>query len=270
MKSKIPYRFSIEFTNHCNFKCKVCPQVSAQYKRDRGYVSDEVFEAFLDAAGKYASCVSIGFFGEQMLHPRFAEYMSRLAENKSYKLVLFSNFSKLRPEMIPPLMECDIVKISTNIEHPDAVSNINKWLEVPNHPRTYLIYVTSSENVNRKQDFLNKWLPVLPKNDGIITKTIITYGGMMSDSYMKPNPCDVLKKPRLMVSWNGDVSICNLDVNMQKKAGNILKSRIGDIVSSRNYKYQIDSVKEKTGICADCFDSNNHRKTKFYNGERDA
>ena len=140
----------------------------------------------------------------------------------------------------------------------------------PNHPKTYLVYVTTANNADKKKDFLDTWLQILSKNDGIITKTVITYGGLMSDDYMTPYSCDVLRKPRLVVAWNGDVSICNLDVNMQKTVGNILERDIAEIVDSRAYKYQIDVIKERRGICDGCFDANNHKHTTIHHGRADA
>jgi radical SAM protein with 4Fe4S-binding SPASM domain len=228
-----------------------------QFNREKGYLSDEVFELFLDNARKYAKSVTVSFFGEQMLHPK----------------------SKA---MLPAMMDCDVVKISLDASNPETfnyvcpngdygviIVNIGRWLNIDNHPKTYLVFVTSSINKHDKQAFLDKWLPRLSKNDGIITKSVISYGGVMKDAYMSENACKVAGQNRLTVAWNGDCSPCNLDVNMEMNVGNILETNdVADIVDSRAYKYQLDVIRDKRGICSNCFDANNHRETVVHRGRR--
>jgi sulfatase maturation enzyme AslB (radical SAM superfamily) len=247
-----------------------------QFNREKGYLSDEVFELFLDNARKYAKSVTVSFFGEQMLHPK-CEYMKRLAYGRKYKLILFSNFSLVTKAMLPAMMDCDVVKISLDASNPETfnyvcpngdygviIVNIGRWLNIDNHPKTYLVFVTSSINKHDKQAFLDKWLPRLSKNDGIITKSVISYGGVMSE-----NACKVAGQNRLTVAWNGDCSPCNLDVNMEMNVGNILETNdVADIVDSRAYKYQLDVIRDKRGICSNRFDANNHRETVVHRGRR--
>lgn len=251
------------------------------YNREKGYLSDEVFGIFLENARKYARSVSVSFFGEQMLHPKFDEYITRLSENRRYKLILFSNWSLVTDEMIPVIRKCDIVKISLDASNaklfyklcPDSryrelTGRISKWLSLEDRPATYLVYTISSLNEYDKGAFLEKWLSKLTRRDGVIAKSVISYGGVMKDDYMTNNRCRVLEKPRLIVAWNGDVSPCNLDVNMSMNAGNLLATNdLSEIVNSRAYKYQLDVIRDKRGICAYCFDANNHRNTVIHRGQ---
>jgi radical SAM protein with 4Fe4S-binding SPASM domain len=273
---------SIEFTNHCNHDCVMCPQSvyrqDNRFDRNKGWLSDDVFDLFLENARKYAKSVCIGFFGEQMLHPRFYEFMNRLAKDRPYELTLFSDWSLLEASMSPLLIGCDVVKISLDAsncelfnklcpggDYNTVVNNIEWWLDLPGHSKTYLVFVTSSLNKHDKQAFLDKWLPKLPKNDGIITKSVISYGGVMKDEYMTDNACKVADQNRLIVSWNGDCSPCNLDVNMSMKAGNIQETNdVADIIDGGIYKNWIKSIKRKEGICENCFDANNHKETVIH------
>jgi len=281
---------SIEFTNHCNFRCRMCPhsvygQTSAGgnvYNRDKGYISDEVFGLALENARKYAKSVSISFFGEQMLHPEFSKYMKKLAEDKPYKLILFSNFSLFGPATYDAVMKCDVVKISLDAsdselfeklcpdgDFADIEANIGIWLALKNHPKTYLVYTTSSINKHDKRTFLDKWLPKMSSNDGIITKSVISYGGVMKDDYMTPNRCRVAGQNRLTVAWNGDCSPCNLDVNMEMNVGNItVQNDVADIINGKRYKECLGWIKNKAMVCTNCFDANNHRETRIYCGRR--
>ena len=286
-KSPTP-RLAIEFTNKCNFRCTLCPQSTYRkpspggnrFDRDKGYLSDEVFDAFLVNARKYAKRVTVGFFGEPMLHPKFSEYMTKLAESRSYKLTLFSNWALFADEMVPAIKGCDEVRISLDAsnnelfqtlcpssEYYTIVGNIQQWLRVRNRPHTYLVFVTSSINQHDKGTFLRAWLPKLPKRDGVITKAAISYGGVMKDDYMYANTCNILQKRRMVVAWNGDCSPCNLDVNIDMNVGNVLRGGMAEIAASEQYASQLISIRHRSGICVGCFDSNNHRETVFHSGE---
>ena len=56
------FAFQPEFTNHCNFKCRFCPHSvyrkrsdgGNQFNREKGYMSDELFNLALENAEKYA------------------------------------------------------------------------------------------------------------------------------------------------------------------------------------------------------------------------
>ncbi len=78
-----------ELTNHCNYRCPFCPHSCYRepetsggnvFDRDKGYMPEDVFALVEDNCRRHATCVVLGFFGEQMLHPRFCEYVRRLAE----------------------------------------------------------------------------------------------------------------------------------------------------------------------------------------------
>ena len=271
----IPYRLSIEFTNHCNFRCAICPQSvyghgptlgGNRYDRPKGYLSEEVFKAFLKDAQKYARYVTVSFFGEPMLHERFCEYITRLATGR-YKLILFSNASLMGKEQMAAMKKCDMVKLSIHEE--TDTGKIEQWLAVPGHPKTYLVYVTTAENKDIQSAVPRHCRSKLSKRDGIIIKSIISYGGIMKDEYMRPNPCRVLQKPRLVVAWDGSCTPCNLDVNVAMNVGHILQNRgLAGVMKTLQYKRNLRAIKEKKGICANCFDANNHRETVIYHGTK--
>jgi radical SAM protein with 4Fe4S-binding SPASM domain len=193
--------------------------------------------------------------------------MMRLAQNRKYKLILFSNASLLSNVQIPAMMQCDTVKLSLHGQGEE--DNIKRWLNVKRHPRTYLMHVITEANAKDTPSVVQYWQPKLSRRDGLMTKSIISYGGVMKDDYMKPNPCKVLRKPRLMVAWNGDCTPCNLDVNVDMCVWNIERDgNLEEMVKSYRYQGWMENIKEKNGICANCFDANNHRETKIYHGTK--
>lgn len=287
------YKLGVELTNHCNFRCVFCPH--AFYKKDgpagnrfdrkKGYMSSGLFDLCMKNAKRYASEVTLGFFGEQLLHPQFEEFVERIPKKRKYRLVLNTNWSLVSRKTYPILNRFDCVKVSLDAASSDLysklcpgpkgymsqASRLIDWLREKNRPRTEIIYVTSSINKAHRLYFVDTWRPKLRKNDVVSTKSVITYGGVVKDSYMNRAACSIVryKEKRLTVAWNGRCSPCNLDVNMSLGAGNLLYMRtIPAIVSSEKYMNAMRQIKMRRGICENCFDSNNRSKTKHYKGER--
>ena len=287
-----------EFTNHCNFRCRFCPhsvyrkesEGGNQFNRDKGYMSDELFNVVLENAGKYAKLVTIGFFGEPLLHPRFEDYVRSFPTNRRYSLDINTNWSLVTKENLDILKLFDCVRISLDAPTPalweelcpgapvsdlngvpcqnrydTIVDKIEYWLSLPDHAPTRLVYVVSSTNKYAKKNFVEKWRPKLGLRDHILTKSVISYGGVMKDSYMKCNSCNIESQPCFTVAWNGDCTPCNLDVNIELKVGNLLAVRdMKQIVEGERWREIMSTIRQKSGICSNCFDANNWTENKIY------
>ena len=291
-----------EFTNHCNFHCLLCPHstygkrspTGNKFDREKGFMSEELFHVFLNNARQYAKTVVIGFFGEPMLHPEFGNFASRFPEGRNYKLILNTNFSLATKEQMEVLKRFDEVRISMDASNAilyeklcpggpilDLEGNNSKdrylslaekveyWLNLAEHPETRLIYVVSTTNKNDKEVFLDKWLPMMQRQDCVSTKIPLSYGGVMKDSLMERTSCRVPYEKRLTVAWNGDCSPCNLDVNMALHIGNLLKERdLGKILRGKVYRKVLRAMEKKEGICGNCLDGNNNKDNVDHWGQK--
>jgi len=290
-----------ELTNHCNFRCIFCPHSvygkssvgGNEFNREKGYMSEELFSLVLENASKYAKSVILGFFGEPLLHPRFEEYIKLIPANRCYDLEINTNWSLVTKENMNTLKLFDLVRISLDASystlweelcpggqvldingelHQDRfhiiTEKIKYWLMLPDHSPTRIVYVVSSINHQDRDTFVSKWLPKLGASDHIVTKSVISYGGIMKDSYMRVNSCNIIKsQPYFIISWDGKCSPCNLDVNIELNAGNILKTRdISKIVEGDRWKHIMFEINQKSGICLNCFDANNWTENKIYYG----
>lgn len=287
-----------EFTNHCNFRCSFCPHSvyrkksdgGNKFNREKGYMSDELFKLVLENAEKYANAVTIGFFGEPLLHPRFEDYVKSFPANRCYSLDINTNWSLVTKENLDILKRFDCVRISLDASHPalweklcrgapvldlngvpcrnrynTIVEKIEWWLSLPDHVPTRLVYVVSSINEHDREKFVEKWRPKLGHQDHIATKSVISYGGVMKDSHMKKNSCNIKSQPCFTVAWNGDCSPCNLDVNIELKVGNLLEARdMKQIVEGDKWGQVMSKIRQKSGICSNCFDANNWTENRFY------
>ncbi len=295
-----------ELTNHCNYRCPFCPHSCYKaentsggnlFNRPKGYMPEDVFALVEGNCRRHATCVVLGFFGEQMLHPRFCEYVRRLAAKpRRYSMVINTNLSMATWEHLDALRLFDEVKISLDAYtseqyervrrggrvitlngrgfHEDRYSGMldktRQWLNIDPHPPTLLKFVVSEHTKGTEQQFLDYWLPRLPRQDGVRVKQMITYGGVLRDPVQTPWRCDVLdrRRRRLTVSWDGWMSPCNLDVNMALRYANILeRPDFKGAWRCDEYRRIAAAIRRREGHCANCFDANN-RTMRTYRGQK--
>lgn len=287
----------IELTNNCNFRCRYCPHSLYQqsstpsgnrFTREMGFMSPELFHKAIQESTKWAQNVSLGFFGEQLLHPQFKELILSVPKRRPFIFVLNSNWSLVTEDMLDALRCFGSVRISLDAADKETweascpggpvkdldgtlrhdryealVEKVRWWLGLKERPRTWLICVRQ-RGIDEKK-LVDTWKPLLRKGDTLITKAMLTYGGVMRDPSMKNHACDVHKENRLIIGYNGVCSPCNLDVNLELEVGNLNTQTIGEIVKSEKWRDVLVEVKAKRGICANCFDGGNHSQT-FYRG----
>lgn len=297
-------RMAVELTNHCNFACTYCPHSTRgqptpddvnRFDRAQGFMSDETFGLCLANARKYAHSVSISFFGEQMLHPRFADLIRSVPPRRPYQLITNTNGSLLTERSLETLKLFDVVRFSIDSADSDSferlrpggailtiggkrgvnryralAEKIEHWLSLPDHPPTCLVYVKTQSNRDAVQEYLDHWLPLMPPDDHVIVKSVLSYGGAVKDPYMTENPCTIPRDDRLVVAWNGDCTPCNLDVNVALCIGNIHRTPdLRRLLASGRAGAVLRGIRRNQGICRNCNDANNHQETMLYPGERD-
>jgi radical SAM protein with 4Fe4S-binding SPASM domain len=255
----------------------------------------DLFDRFLQEAKTHAASVCIGFFGEQMLHKEFEEYVCQLAAHqKHYKTTLFTNWSMSTRQNMKALVRVSNVRISldapnskvfdtmrpgssildldgrpgTGTRYETMMDKLDYWLSLRTRPPTALIYIASSVNQHTTKQFVDKFRPRLRRTDTIVTKCPISYGGVTTDSLMSPNQCIIHRQNRLSVAWDGECTPCNLDVNIALSVGNLNTDDMSTILKSTKMQDVLKQIVAKEGICANCFDSNNHTKTVQYRGQK--
>ncbi len=296
------YIIQPEFTNHCNYRCRFCPhsvyrkksEGGNQFNREKGHMSDELFNLVLQNAEKYVKSVRIGFFGEPLLHPKFEDYIKSFPTNRCYSLDMNTNWSRVTKKNMDTLKRFDVVRISIDASYSalyeklrsgapvldlngvpcrDRYSTITEkieyWLSLPDHVPTILVYVVSSINEHDRKNFVKKWRPKLGPQDYILTKSVISYGGVMKDSHMKKNSCKIESQHWFTIAWNGDCSPCNLDVNIELNVGNLLEVRdMKKIIEGDKWKQIMSNIRQKSGICSSCSDANNWTENEIYYRKR--
>lgn len=284
------FLIGFEFTNHCNFRCLLCPQShhkketdKNRFDREKGFISDEVLDSVIPQLNKYAKRVTFGCFGEPLLHPRFNEIMKKIKNGYNKGLIINTNGSlmtkdnwkgiklvkEIRISLDSPVEETwnklcpggPVFRWNGTIGHNRYKTLVNKIkyvLSLKNRPKINLIYVKSSNNYFQEHKFLSYWFPLLRSGDCVLTKSAITFGGIVTDPYMKKSGCDIYKIRRIVIGWNGDCTPCNLDMNFNMKIGNLKNQTIKEIINSKKYKNIMKNIKKHNGMCVHCFDGGNH------------
>lgn len=302
-------RMSIELTNHCNFKCVYCPHAVYEepaentgsgnvFDRPKGFITKELFRKGVEEVCTHAYTFTIGFFGEQQLHPDFDELIMEVPERRlaarqerrggKFKFILNSNWSLVTEKTVPALRSFDLIRLSIDSSksdtweslcpggslldkdgnvgkdrHQTLVDKTKWWLALPDRPPTWLIYVRQDANQEASEEFAREWQPLLRSGDAVWTKSIISYGGVMYDPYMKRNRCKVPNQRRFIVAWDGRCTPCNLDVNIAMAAGDLNTQTVSEIVASPEWAKALQGIRAKQGICSNCFDANNHSQVRY-------
>ncbi|MFT4976143.1 MAG: MoaA/NifB/PqqE/SkfB family radical SAM enzyme, partial [Myxococcota bacterium] len=255
----------IELSNTCNFRCPICPHaykgkpeltLGEPFSRRGAFMTPEVFHRAVDECNRVARSVEIGFFGEQTLHKRYHEYLRSLS-TRNFRLETNTNLSRVTEQTFETWAEAgmDLVRLSAdaitpevfNRARPGSVNDmdgrrvgeadrlaainekIHRWLERPGHSPTRIVFVRSSHNEGEEEAFIHYWRPFLGPQDVILIKQVLTYGGIVDDKEVLAHRCNVWEMRYLMIDVRGDLTPCNLDVNVQLHLGNIMDDAIESI-----------------------------------------
>lgn len=118
-----PFVCHIEVTNVCNFKCEFCasvdnPKVDAMKK---GFMDYQMFCKIIDDIREFKGQMKQLIFhllGEPLLHPQIANMIAYAKKAEvSEKLILYTNGSKLTPELSRQICDAGIDYIQLSIEH---------------------------------------------------------------------------------------------------------------------------------------------------------
>jgi len=290
----------IELSNVCNFRCPICPHaykgkpdqtLGDPFVRKGSFMEPEVFARAVDECNRVARSVEIGFFGEQTLHKRYHEYIRSLS-TRQFALETNTNLSRVTHETFDTWVaaKMDLVRLSVdaitpsvfNRARPGSVQDldgkrvseadrlaatnekVHRWLARPDHRPTRIVFVRSSHNQGEEEAFIDYWQPYLGPQDVILIKQVLTYGGIVDDSKVIAHRCNVWEMRYLMIDVQGDLTPCNLDVNVQLHLGNIMEDSIMSLYDGP----VADWLRTKTGCgndlspCRTCVDGNNWSRNR--------
>lgn len=292
----------IELTNHCNYRCSFCPQsvwrdpehAAVPFERDKGFMDFDLFRRVVEQAGLYAREINFSFFGEPMMHPRFPRYLAHLKQRpEGLRVVMNSNLSFATREIFEQLIDIGLDEFRMSLDAATAETyervrpgkgcvdlegrpvrgrrfetvceKAEWWFRQPSHRPSKHVYTVSSQNLGELEAFVQRWSPQLGPADVILAKNVLTYGGKMDDALVHPYPCNVWDLNSLTVDWEGHVSPCNLDTNMDLKLGSLRDQSLLELhQSQQRSRLEQRSKRREISPCATCVDGNNWSKNHLF------
>ena len=230
--------------------------------------------------------LNLSFFGEPMLHPRFIDILTHMKTNRGgVVLSINTNLSCATKEILRALIDVPFnqVRFSVDAATPETYKlvrpaeftldlegnrfegnrldlideKIKWWHELRNNIPTRHVFTVSSLNIDELPVYVEKWSPFLSSNDELLAKRLLTYGGKIFDPLIKSHQCNVWNMRFAAIDWQGNVSPCNLDTEMELAIGNIRNSSLEEIINSNAWEDARKHCDERNKPpCNNCIDSN--------------
>lgn len=261
---------SIEITNKCNAKCKMCAH--KDMTRPQETMSIERFTELIDKCQrKGIEKIYFGGLGEPLMDKELFKKIDLIVKKGLTLGSITTNGSLLTHERMKTLLSYDwevfaismdgatkrtyeeIRKLSYNI----VKGNIRHLLRYrkARFIRTKIILqmTISQDNIHEKELFKKMWTPLMQKGDEFTFLYVTNYAGKGID-FGKRNikiPCGRLWGDMLTVSSNGDLALCCWDYDSNQGLGNVFKE-----VTNRLSTIRQDHIEGNyRGLCKDCNDN---------------
>lgn len=287
---KFPKIIEFEVTNHCNFQCLMCKTGVGTSARERGYMSDEVFDRVIEEIKDYPIALKFVGLGEPLLHPRCIDYIKKAKAN-GIIVHLTTNASLLDESMMRELVEAklDSIKFSFQgvdregylvLRQKDNYEELLKKIESLYTIRgdkefPYITIGTSvtDEEKEKVEDFRIRCSKISDKVEiGITTLEFIDLDKIKSEDTrnnlrkLQENQNRIKQRyvccPQIFdtiaVRWNGDVTACCADSDGIMTLGNVLQNSILECWNSpleNKYREILSNCEyDKLELCRDCYD----------------
>ncbi len=255
----MPSRLWIEVTNHCNLKCRLCPNKDIP-KSKKGYMDFSLFKKIINQI-EGINDIYLFHRGEPFLHPGIFE-MIDLAKRRPVTVRIHTNATLLDQKNIKNILDSKLDFISFSFdgylkqtyEKNRVNSNYSKTLEGilsflnekkklgKKRPYTVLQVMEYDEEYGssdfnmQKKEFIKKFegLPL----DRFVTRKPHNWGGLLNigtGSKKKYAPCTFLWYA-LVILFNGDIVPCPQDFNSNLVLGNIEEISIRNAFNGKKIK----------------------------------
>lgn len=291
-----PRLIDVEMTNTCNFRCLMCPTGTFAQKRDKGFMSEEVFRRLLDQIRPQKTPLRFIRWGEPMMHPQIIEFL-QAAHDQGSILHINSNGSHFDEKSINAL--CDIpldsMKFSfqgvdrksygemRNIDFFDQLIDvIRKFVAIRGDREKPFIQVSTSityENPEQVKKFRDLLEPLVDKIG--IGRTVLEHLDLNAVR-IRPQELEMLKWlkdqqslirehpecpevfDKLSVNWDGTVSACCGDSDKVMVIGDIKTQTIDEIWRTpelNRYREMLADMRhDELPLCRTCYDEQSLNK----------
>jgi len=114
---KYPHTVYIEITNHCNYRCIMCPNTQLPHRtRRKGFMSFDLYKKIIDEIADKVYHIYLHGFGEPLLHPKFLEFLQYAKEVGVRRISFLTNGSLLTDYLARKLVEIGVHSVAISFE----------------------------------------------------------------------------------------------------------------------------------------------------------
>jgi len=250
-----PYMLTIEDTSICNARCLMCPYTSM--KRAKKIMTEEIFKKVINTILKKEKIKYVKFtgLGDPLCDKNLEKRIDYINKNYDTRVVLFTNGGLLTKERTDKLLKTNLFKINFSVngvgeeykknmglEYNKTIENIEYFLKRKKElGKKYPLINLSCLILNEKQKkdfdkFKGEWIS---KVDSITPCIPSNWSGKVDEKMAKQAfrgktwACISLWK-ELFVNVEGDVVLCHIDYECDKKFGNLNKDSYETIEKNLN------------------------------------
>lgn len=285
----LPAHIAIEAVNFCNLRCIMCPHGTTGLKREQGYMSLKDFKKIIDQVESHAHTITIGLFGEPLLHKDLSE-MIKYCKDKKMRVRIATNGTILDKKKAKDMLEAglDLIifsfdaitkstyeKIRVGGDFKTTLKNIENFIKLKDEMnstiKTDIQLIKMKQNEKDVEKFVEHWKKFNSKNVEVNIKKLHNW----AENIKMEDIENILTErcPRLWyelnIYWNGDTVLCCKDYSGVGYIGNVFKTPIKElwnnkaIIAMRNI--HLKGQKHKTELCRECtvWRSEDHLRTKI-------
>jgi len=249
--TEVPPAIMIEPTLACNVNCITCGR--SKCTRPVGSMDFSLFQKIIDDAARVGvQRVLLFVFGEPLLHPQIIEMIAYI-KAKGLAFHLTTNGQLLDKNMGEAILRAGVTsadyvtisilgfsaevheRVMVGISHDRVQENVLQFLESRkrlgvNGPVIETVFYSIPENEHELAPFLEYWSRVADHavNGGTALEALVD---LKQSKKCQTRTCITLWE-RMVVLWNGDVTMCGMDLNGEWLVGNLRDQSIREVWQS--------------------------------------
>lgn len=269
----------LELTNACNLKCVMCGTPRA--KRKTGLMSWDVYNAALEQARDLGvRRLVLHTTGESLLH-RELPGMVRAAKRHGFQVYLSTNGILLDEARAAELLDAGLDQLRFSIEgatketyesvrvggrHERLLANMKRLREFRDERKSPMGITVNSiymrETAAEVESFYRVYGPLVDYiefsylgNQGSHMPEILRRSSTIAVNGGRRRPCSLLWRS-MVVSWNGDVTVCCVDLENEMVVDNITRRPLRAIWRSEAYqryrRIHLEGRQAELKLCGGC------------------